>query len=449
VLSPWVGMGVVMGLMVAMMAGLRLYRRAHPTQTETVRKLLHIGMGLVTLSFPWLFDSAWPVVALGVVTIPMLVALRRSRHLKRYLGGVIDAVERESWGELCFPLGVAILFVLSHGDPLLYCIPILVLTLADAVAALVGTTYGQRHFSTVAGERKSAEGSTAFFTVAFLSVHVPLLLFGGAGRAETLLIGLILAVLVTLAEAIAWRGLDNVIVPLATYVLLKVFLGLSVAELAGHLLVVSALAALGVALRKRSTLDESAMLAAILGGYVIGTLGGWQWLLIPMVVVLRDKAMPSVVVQGTTHFHNLHTVASVITPSLGWLFLARSLGRLDFLFPFALGFAVHQAVFEIAKTRRLGRVRSLASAVTVGGAVAWLLVFAPFVMVQGPSGSTLLHTLWGLPVVLLAAAGFCAMQPGMEDVPRDVMRWVRQAAWATAGSIAGVVPILLLGMFTR
>ena len=61
------------------------------------------------------------------------------------------------------------------------------MTLADAVAALVGITYGKLRYVTGDGF-KSAEGSVAFLSIAFLSVHVPLLLFTDVGRAQTLLI---------------------------------------------------------------------------------------------------------------------------------------------------------------------------------------------------------------------------------------------------------------------
>jgi phytol kinase len=82
-------------------------------------------------------------------------------------------------------------FWLSPDDPLLFVIPMLVLSLADAVAALIGISYGRLRYESTDGI-KSAEGSAAFFCAAFFSVHVPLLLFTQVGRAETLLISLVL-----------------------------------------------------------------------------------------------------------------------------------------------------------------------------------------------------------------------------------------------------------------
>src|SRR5439155_15300388 len=120
-----------------------------------------------------------------------------------------------SLGEVYFPIAVAVLFVLYLQEPpeprarrlVLYCVPVLLLTLADALAALVGITYGRLKYPTADGS-KSFEGSIAFFTCAFFCVHVPLLLFTDTKRAETLLVALLLAWLATLFESVAWNGLD-------------------------------------------------------------------------------------------------------------------------------------------------------------------------------------------------------------------------------------------------
>ena len=73
----------------------------------------------------------------------------------------------------------------------------------------------------------------AFFAVALLTVHVPLLLWVPAvGRAECLLIAVTLALLAMILEAIAWRGLDNLFVPLGSFVLLKAFIPMPAPALA-------------------------------------------------------------------------------------------------------------------------------------------------------------------------------------------------------------------------
>ena len=122
------------------------------------------------------------------------------------------------------------LFYFSRGDSLTFCIPILLLTLADAAAALVGVCYGHFCYATLKGE-KTLEGSVALLIVSFFCVHIPLLLFTNTGRYETLLIALNVAIAVTVLEAVACGGADNLLVPLAGFLVLNVSLGLDTARL--------------------------------------------------------------------------------------------------------------------------------------------------------------------------------------------------------------------------
>jgi phytol kinase len=125
-------------------------------------------------------------------------------------------------------LAVGLLWWLSGGEALLFSVP--VLALADAVAALIGVRYGTVRYKTHDGF-KSAEGSIAFFAVAFLSVHVPVLLAGVTGRAESLLLASIVGLLVMLIESIFWRGLDNMFVPLGAFAFLSLYLNADAAML--------------------------------------------------------------------------------------------------------------------------------------------------------------------------------------------------------------------------
>ena len=145
-------------------------------QPEVLRKGLHVTMGLTTLSFPWLFDSGWPVILVVLACTAAFIALHARLPLLRRLGEALSHVKRVSVGEFCFVAATGIMFFLAADDPVLYCIPLLLLTLADAAAALVGTAYGRHRYATM-WDYKSVEGSAAFFAVGFLCIAVPLAWF--------------------------------------------------------------------------------------------------------------------------------------------------------------------------------------------------------------------------------------------------------------------------------
>src|SRR4051812_29226704 len=114
-LSAVLGIFLVLGALLGLQLGVRLWRRGHPNQAELSRKLMHVSLGLLTLSFPWLFDQAWPVFVVCAAIATWLILVRRLGLVRRRFGGAID-VERVSWGEVYFPIGVATLFVLSAGN---------------------------------------------------------------------------------------------------------------------------------------------------------------------------------------------------------------------------------------------------------------------------------------------------------------------------------------------
>jgi phytol kinase len=347
-LNPWLGVGLVLAVVSGLLRGLHALQERQKIHPELSRKLMHVATGLVALSFPWLFHSAWPVGVLAGVSIIVFVGLRHLTLLKEQLGGVIDGVARESWGEIYFPLAVALLFILARGDALLYGIPLLILTLADAVAAWIGVIYGQHRYRTDDG-RKSAEGSVAFFLTAFLSTHIPLLLFTQTGRAESLLIGLTVGLLVMIMEAVAWRGLDNLFIPLGGFILLRTYLTMDVPTLTARLVVAVLLMGLMILLRRRTTLKQGALLGAALVGYACWALGGWQWLVAPLLLLGSYTLLSPRTRRNIPRVHGTDAVISVASASAIWLFLAQTWGRPEFLYPYTLAFAAHLSMIGIAR----------------------------------------------------------------------------------------------------
>jgi phytol kinase len=379
-MNPILGMALVGGALGGMMLGLRLLKgKLHP---ELLRKLLHVGMGMVTLSFPWLFQAAWPVITLGVLASILMLLIRQSSALRNRLGGVVDGVKRESLGEVYFPVGVAVLFTLAKGDALAFCVPLLLLALGDAVAALIGVRYGSLHYTTDEG-KKSLEGSLAFFLIAFLSVHIPFLLFSDMGRTECLFIGLIMGLLVMLIEALAWRGLDNLFVPLGGFVLLQTFRQLDAPQLGLRLGVTLLLVAFAVLWRRRTTLNDSAVLGAALIGFVAWAVGGWRWLLPPVTMFATYALLfPRQNVDGTSRVHDIHDVLRNTGVGMLWLFLASTLDKPGFLLPYAVSFAANLALIGVIRYR--ARVKDRYGKATILRAVAksCLVILLPYILVE-------------------------------------------------------------------
>jgi len=132
----------------------------------------------------------------------------------------VHGVERKSYGGIYYPIAIYLIFLMASNRPVIYFTSILVMTVSDTLAALVGGKYGAIKFD-AEGNLKSLEGSVVFFFVTFLCIHLPLLLMMNIARVDSVLIAFIIAVLVTGFEAISLSGSDNLIVPFGTYFLLS------------------------------------------------------------------------------------------------------------------------------------------------------------------------------------------------------------------------------------
>jgi phytol kinase len=412
-------------------------------------------MGLVTLSLPWLFADSWPVWTLAALSIVLLGSLRVIRSLQCGLGSVIGGVGRASLGELYFPLGVAILFHLyRHADApdsqrlLLYIIPLLLLTLADPAAALIGIGYGRTHYLTSDG-RKTAEGSLAFFMCSFFCVHIPLLLYTDLGRTETLLIALLMAFLAMMFEAVAWNGLDNLLLPVVSCLLLHVYWELSTADLVTRLAATGVLIAILLAFTRHSTLVGNAVLGAFLVGYISWTLGGWQWLLPPLLLFLTYTWFAPDTERNRRRIHHIHAVVCVSSGGLIWLFLASILDQPGFLLPYTVAFAAHLAIIGVARLKNSHPQWSCAGVLRRAVLASWLILFIPYLLVRIQIAGELTaedarNAVIGLAGVTLAALVFYGTQPGLHDCPLDARRWLRQALDAGLGSALGLIPVYML-----
>ncbi len=221
--------GSVILLVIVLYAVSRLARIAK-FDPEVSRKLIHISLGVYCLTFPLVFSQAWEVGATCLLALGLFL-LARGR-MRASLGGGLHAVERQSYGELLFAISVALLFWLKDGHfvsntmhqkpppgPVLYLLPILILTLCDAASALIGSRYGRRVFQIEDG-KKSVEGVVVFAVTAWLLSLIAFLLLTDIGRGEAVLLAFITAVFGALLEAASWRGLDNLFIPLGLYFLL-------------------------------------------------------------------------------------------------------------------------------------------------------------------------------------------------------------------------------------
>ncbi len=401
--------------------------RVRHIDAEVARKIVHIGMGLLVLSFPWLFDSPHPVVILAGVAISTLLILRIGRLRTEGPGKVLLGVDRSSLGDIYFPVAVAVLFILAKGNALLYCVPLLVLTLADAVAALIGKRWGRRKYTT-AGGYKSYEGSAAFVGVAFVSVFLPLIMWMGFDWHPAALIALTVGLIVAALEAISLSGRDNLYIPFAVFVLLKLCILLPAELLWVRLATLIAVLVSVVILRRRTTLDDAALLGAALTAYAALAVGGWPWIIPPLLVLLAyTRIYPNCYPQGRGA-HNIHAVVSVTAGGYISLLLFTATGRVGWYLPYLVSYGAQLAMIGVASLAVTYPNRSLSGLVLRSAIIAGATMALMILAVGYSLGRDVSLLVYATTVMLCftSATVFAAWQPGIRDCPVDAARWIRQ-----------------------
>ncbi|UCG96032.1 MAG: hypothetical protein JSW31_10335 [Burkholderiales bacterium] len=430
------GIVLVLSLAGGLLALLRWFqlRGKPPPGPELVRKLFHIGGGLLGLSLPWLFHSLVPVLLTSGAIAFLFIAMRKVPLLRDGVGQVLLGVKRNTVGEFCYVASVCLLFWLTHGNKLLYSVPLLVLAIADASAALIGEQYGKLPLRK-RGDRKSYEGAAAFALATFFCVHVPVLLSGQSGRLESLLIAAGVGVMVMMAEVAAWWGIDNIIIPLWTYMLLKSLLQMDAATMSTHLAFVLALALFMRFYRRHTTLGDDALFGATLWGYVVWIVGGWQWVLPPLIQLATYARLTARTPQEHLHAFGFPVVLANIVGGFLWLLIYRQTDEARMLLPFAACFGANLSIIALVRqktaTPELGARRAISGAVAKG-----LIVVVPTLFAfNGLALAVVVDLAFALLALSAATALFYRLQPALSTFPVDGGRWLRQAAIATATSV--------------
>ncbi|ESQ75495.1 hypothetical protein ABAC402_08195 [Asticcacaulis sp. AC402] len=408
----------------------------HP---ELKRKILHTGLGLSALAFPFLFHRLWEMGLLCAILLIVLFVVRRLPALKSGLGSSLHGVERVSFGEVFFVLAVLALYVLARDRLVLYVVPLIILTLSDAAAALVGVRYGKRAFDVVNG-KKSLEGMLAFFGVTFVSVA--LCLYGLADLPVDVIVltAFLLAVLGALTEAVLWHGLDNIFVPLGGYLLLSYTLDAQPGELIAAAIALILLTGLALASRRFSQLNTHALMMAMICAAILWLVGGIAWVSIALVIFGVHVA-----IVGWLHkddgVYTIEAVFCVASSAMIWLTVWQAYRYEDAFFLYCLAMAIHIQVNLLLRLKAHRQQLAGPVEVTIAAFLSGGAMMALYMLFAGPTQAHVVRA--GLVIVALAVGGMLTRVTA-DRFTRS--RWVAQASFALFGSLLGWVILESTGL---
>ncbi len=180
-------------------------------RNEFGRKFVHIFVGSFVAFWP-LFLT-WNQIFIISAAFVVVIVISKKFHIFR----AIHSVQRPTWGEALFAISVGLLALLTQ-DGWMYMAALLHMSLADGLAAIIGTQFGKRNRYTIFGHTKSVVGSMVFFLVSIsilglysIGTQTPIDPFVIAG----------IALVATALENLTAYGLDNVTVPVWVAIVLS------------------------------------------------------------------------------------------------------------------------------------------------------------------------------------------------------------------------------------
>ena len=323
-LAPLAILAASVAALIAAVALIRTLGQRRGWTGEVQRKGVHVAVGLYALILPILFDDRWPVVLLILVTIAIMLWFRRPQSRATGLGAAIHSVERRSWGDILLALAIGFVFLRAGDSYILYALPIAIIALSDAAAALTGSSYGRRRFVIEDGV-KSWEGVVTFFAVTWILAMVMLLLLTDVPRLNVVVLSFAIALFGATVEAVSWRGLDNLFVPICVQLFLLGFLRappetlalLSLAFVGAVLLIVLLAPPLGLGAHASRAFVVA--IFSFLG--VAGVFGTVLPALIMLAHLAARKARPCRSGHGDLDF-----IAMLAGAALIWLFVGETVG---------------------------------------------------------------------------------------------------------------------------
>ncbi|HYG63719.1 MAG TPA: hypothetical protein VEL74_14150 [Thermoanaerobaculia bacterium] len=414
-----------------------LWRRFGNPDAEWTRKLVHLGGGITCLLFPFRVRSPWVVLAMALPLTVLFVAGSKLGFLKSLHG-----VKRRSRGAEYYPLAVFLTFVLTQGRPWLYLSAVLVLAVADAFAALIGSQYGRVRYE-VEDETKSLEGSLVFLVLAFLAIHLPTLLLTDLPRPVCVLAALLVAALVTGFEAISLEGADNLFIPLAVVLILAKITSKPLGEVIFQNLSLLAICLLVALVVWRShSLNVGGAIAFILFAYGAWSLGNWRWALPALVgyglyVLLWYRFAPP----GHASGLKVRILVRAVLPAFAVLAAANGLGRGPLFYgPYlaaiaaALAFSLDTGVFRLERRQGMSWI---AGALGLGALAALATALVPWLLQRREVPLQLLLVVGVTMAVSLFNAALELRDP---DLPRsrDWTAWRFLLSFAAAGAVLGL-----------
>lgn len=185
---------------------------------ENQRKFVHILVGTFAAFWPWILT--WEQIQMLGLLMTFGVLLNRRRMVLHFLGGIRI---HHNYGDVFLPLAIVIAGLVTT-NKVFFAIAILHVSLADGLAAIVGTNFGKYWKYKILTNTKTVLGTMTFWLVSICILAFGILGLGVLPAQDVFaypnyaLLLLLLPPVLTLVENVVGLGMDNIAVPAAVLI---------------------------------------------------------------------------------------------------------------------------------------------------------------------------------------------------------------------------------------
>lgn len=197
-----------------------LLRKWRGYSSNFTRKVIHIGVGMMSWALIFIFTSPWPFIIMC-----LLFAVLLYLDYKFVFFPAMASQDKSNKGTIYFPLAAAACVFVFWQQPPLMVAALMPLTWGDGLAPVVGRAYGRRAYF-VASHRRTVEGSAGFFVFGLLFTWLALWVMPGPPAitpAMAFLPALVITIATTAVEAVSIWGSDNVTITAVALLILSLW----------------------------------------------------------------------------------------------------------------------------------------------------------------------------------------------------------------------------------
>lgn len=270
----WQIVGYFLASLIASLVGAEIISKKLNLPQEFSRKFIHIVVGFLVIAFSINIREMQPITFVSLL-FTLINAIVLKFNLMPAMGS-----DRKSYGTVFYPFTILVgAIFLWDQQKIIFLSLVLVLALADAIAAMVGQKWKKSTTLIILKDKKTIPGSLAMWISTSLIIYILLVWNGVETDYPPVIIAVISGLFISIAEMISVNGSDNISIGIATALILTVFLDRSIMLQQQFLWAMLFGSVLCLLSYKVHFLELGGALVTFVLAVVIFGVGGWQWTL--------------------------------------------------------------------------------------------------------------------------------------------------------------------------